>query len=282
VLSATDLSWAARMSSLDLGSVRLVDCAATPCRGRRGRAELARTDGEWVIAAILRHGRSRFSQGDCRAEPVPGSVIVWHSAAPAEFAITEKLVKRCVIVPRDVLGAVSRSLDHVSALELVAGNPTVQLFRSVAHDVARCAADLDAGARIASGRVLTELLSTCLAPHRLPGRAALQAGLFARAREHIERRVGDPSLRPGTVAAELRVPLRTLQDVFAQRGETIWGYIRDLRLERCNAELRTGTDRTVTEIAFAHGFTNAAHFTRCFRERYGMTPRDARAASLAA
>jgi acyl-CoA dehydrogenase len=30
----------------------------------------------------------------------------------------------------------------------------------------------------------------------------------------------------------------------------------------------------VTEIAFAHGFTNAAHFTRCFRERYGVTDPD--------
>jgi AraC family transcriptional regulator, positive regulator of tynA and feaB len=81
------------------------------------------------------------------------------------------------------------------------------------------------------------------------------------------------------LAITFRVPLRPLQDVFTQRGETIWAHIRTLRLERSYTELQRGADRTVMEIAFANGFTNAAHFTRCFRERFGVTPRDVQAAA---
>jgi AraC-like DNA-binding protein len=38
----------------------------------------------------------------------------------------------------------------------------------------------------------------------------------------------------------------------------------------------TQRSRTVTEIAFLHGFNNASHFGRVFRERYGTTPSDYR------
>jgi AraC-like DNA-binding protein len=34
--------------------------------------------------------------------------------------------------------------------------------------------------------------------------------------------------------------------------------------------------RTVTAIAFDHGFNSPTHFGRVFRARYGMTPREYR------
>jgi AraC-like DNA-binding protein len=273
---------AARACAHDLGPARLVDCAAAPTIGRRDRREIARTEGDWVVATIHVRGRSRFVQGDCAVEPAAGSVLVWHSTRPAEFAISQTLVKRSVYLPRDLLAGVCRQLDPRSAIVLAPDDPAVALFRAVAADVARCAHALDTSARTASARVLADLLATCLQPHRLPGRAALQTGLFALACDHIERRISDPQLRPTTVAEELRVPLRTLQDVFTQRGETIWAHIRTLRLERSYTELQRGADRTVMEIAFANGFTNAAHFTRCFREHFGLPPRDVQAAARAA
>jgi transcriptional regulator GlxA family with amidase domain len=113
------------------------------------------------------------------------------------------------------------------------------------------------------------------------GRPALQTGLYERARHHIERRLDDPGLRAATLASELGVPLRTLQDVFAQRGETISEPIRTLRLGRCHTDLQRADGRTVTEIAFAHGFTDSSHFSRIFREHYGLTAREVQAAAAA-
>jgi AraC-like DNA-binding protein len=39
--------------------------------------------------------------------------------------------------------------------------------------------------------------------------------------------------------------------------------------------------RTVTEIAFLHGFNNASHFGRVFRVRFGATPSEYRRRSAA-
>jgi AraC-like DNA-binding protein len=35
-------------------------------------------------------------------------------------------------------------------------------------------------------------------------------------------------------------------------------------------------DRSVSEIAYHWGFNDAAHFSRTFKARFGMSPRDAR------
>ncbi|UCH76212.1 MAG: GlxA family transcriptional regulator [Rhodospirillales bacterium] len=51
-------------------------------------------------------------------------------------------------------------------------------------------------------------------------------------------------------------------------------YLR-LRLERARL-LLTQTTMPVTEIAFACGFTSASHFSKCYRDMFGRTPRDQR------
>ena len=53
------------------------------------------------------------------------------------------------------------------------------------------------------------------------------------------------------------------------------------RLEECARRLRDPADaaRSVTEIAFDCGFTDASYFGRSFRQRYGQTPREFRRTS---
>ncbi|MBL8942370.1 MAG: helix-turn-helix domain-containing protein [Myxococcales bacterium] len=52
------------------------------------------------------------------------------------------------------------------------------------------------------------------------------------------------------------------------------------RLDRCRAQLLdpAHAHRSISEIAFALGFTSAAHFSRAFRARFGRSPRTLRAA----
>lgn len=56
-------------------------------------------------------------------------------------------------------------------------------------------------------------------------------------------------------------------------GQTPVELIRNMRLERA-AELLRGSSRSVNEVADLVGFSYANYFARCFKEKYGVSPKD--------
>lgn len=103
-------------------------------------------------------------------------------------------------------------------------------------------------------------------------------------RTYIETHLHDPTLTPGSVAAAVHLSPRRLHQLFEADGETVGAYILRRRLEECARAMSDASQRsrTVTEIAFLHGFNNASHFGRVFRERYQATPSDFRRRAIAA
>jgi AraC-like DNA-binding protein len=78
------------------------------------------------------------------------------------------------------------------------------------------------------------------------------------------------------VAKSCGMSERTFYRVFRQAtGETPNGYLKRLRLEHA-AEMPCASDDTVTEIAYAVGFSDSNFFTREFRRIYGHSPTDYR------
>jgi len=78
------------------------------------------------------------------------------------------------------------------------------------------------------------------------------------------------------VAKSCGMSERTFYRVFRQAtGETPNGYLKRLRLEHA-AEMPCASDDTVTEIAYAVGFSGSNFFTREFRRIYGHSPTDYR------
>jgi AraC family transcriptional regulator len=55
-------------------------------------------------------------------------------------------------------------------------------------------------------------------------------------------------------------------------GETLFQYIRRIRLEKACFLLLSQTDFSITEIAFKTGFSTPSGFTRSFSEYYGSSP----------
>ena len=54
-------------------------------------------------------------------------------------------------------------------------------------------------------------------------------------------------------------------------GETLFGFIHRLRIEKAAGALLNHPDQSVLEIALDHGFASAATFARAFKTRFGMS-----------
>jgi AraC-like DNA-binding protein len=97
----------------------------------------------------------------------------------------------------------------------------------------------------------------------------------ARARLYIEQHLRTPDLTPCSIASKLKLSPRYLRMIFASGNETVSAYILRRRLEECARQIEDPrwSDHSITEIAFSWGFNSAPHFTRSFRDRYGIAPR---------
>jgi acetamidase/formamidase/AraC-like DNA-binding protein len=107
------------------------------------------------------------------------------------------------------------------------------------------------------------------------GATTTQAALLHRIFQTIERRLDDPDLTPARVAQREGISERYLQKLFEGAGDNFSHYVRERRLQRSWADLSSPSEahRSVSEIAFHYGFNDAAHFSRTFRERFGLSPR---------
>ncbi|MCW2704183.1 MAG: AraC family transcriptional regulator [Blastococcus sp.] len=98
-----------------------------------------------------------------------------------------------------------------------------------------------------------------------------------RVERYVLEHLRETSLSAARIAATHYVSVRQLYYVWsAHHDESLAEWIMFQRLDRASHALARGED-TITSVAHLYGFADAAHFSRRFRERYGVTPRDWRA-----
>ncbi|MFJ3796146.1 helix-turn-helix domain-containing protein [Streptomyces sp. NPDC090088] len=106
--------------------------------------------------------------------------------------------------------------------------------------------------------------------------AAARQALLHRVKTFARARLGSAELSPSVLARSHNISLRYLQLLFQDENTSPALWIRNERLGRCRDDLadpRTA-HLTVANVAERWGLDSASHFSKLFRERYGLTPRE--------
>ena len=92
---------------------------------------------------------------------------------------------------------------------------------------------------------------------------------------HLEEPLSQEEL-----AAAVGISRRQLERLFQRHvGRPPNRYYMQLRLDRAR-KLLLQTDMAIVDVAMACGFVSASHFAKCYRQFYGVTPRQARVSGL--
>ena len=107
-----------------------------------------------------------------------------------------------------------------------------------------------------------------------PARQAMLARIKAFARGRLD----DPDLKPEMLAQQHHISLRYLQKLFQEHDESPASWIRDERLSLAAFELSDPRFQhlPIAVVGERAGLYGASHFSRLFRARYGVSPREYR------
>lgn len=109
-------------------------------------------------------------------------------------------------------------------------------------------------------------------PERAEPLGATAPAPVRRAIRIMEAHLEDPLSIPD-ICQEVGISQRQLDRLFAASvGKSPALYYRDIRLDRARGFV-TQTDMRLCDVAVASGFTCQSHFSRAYRERFGLPPR---------
>ena len=106
--------------------------------------------------------------------------------------------------------------------------------------------------------------------------AVVESAFLVRFREVVEARMEDSEVSVDDLAAEMNLSrVQLYRKIKTITGSSPVELLRSTRLKRAYQMLLT-TDKSVSEVAYAVGFTAPSYFSKCFKEEYGMVPGDIR------
>jgi len=105
-----------------------------------------------------------------------------------------------------------------------------------------------------------------------------QALLERRVLKTIDEHFVDPNFSATRLAELVGVSRRYIDMILASANTTFGKAVLERRLDRCHNMLTNNRygGKSITDIAFDTGFNDLSHFSKRFRERFGISPRMAR------
>jgi AraC-like DNA-binding protein len=101
-----------------------------------------------------------------------------------------------------------------------------------------------------------------------------QCARLCRILSYLEENFSDHQLTPTRIADANYVSVRHLHGLFQQCGTTVSKWIWNRRLKAGREDLLDSAKASLTicEIAYSRGFNDSAHFSRAFKDRFGLSP----------
>jgi acetamidase/formamidase/AraC-like DNA-binding protein len=270
-----------------------------------GHAAASRRHAEGVVLARLAAGSQAVSPFPHLADDVPIVLLPVEDGVTLRTATGHQIIStgQLLLLPRKgdwsvafqrdmraVVLSVTSDAFHgrkvskpvLDEVRILASGGFTEVFSRMLDSAARNLEALSDPEWAAVAQSLADLLPTfvrqLVAPTTEAGGTATQAAILHRLCQTIERKLDDPDLTPARVAEAEGISERYMQKLFEGSGSSFTHYLRERRLQRTSAELSNPaeTHHSISEIAYRNGFNDSAHFSRAFRHRFGLSPREFR------
>jgi AraC-like DNA-binding protein len=275
-----DGSFQGRIEASDVGSLAISRVTQSALRTEATTETVRRHAKHDTVSVIVKTaGLSTVTQDGRHSVQRPGDIVVV-DRRPAVLASSDGSQSYLLEVPRQRLETALGDPRRYAAVTMDGGAPGASVARTYLQELVRVGEALspDMAQRMAS--IGIDLIIASLAeglardvPDDQRGHATVQ-----RAKAYVETHLGEPSLDPAGLAAAMGVSLRRLQELFHARGRCVSEWIWERRLATAAERLAdpAWAHVAIGAVSYHCGFASQAHFSRRFREQFGLPPSEFR------
>lgn len=271
-----DTSFPADHIAWNLGGMLIVQQDTPPHSYMRSQAKVkANLIDHWHIS-VLRNGRTWTEVDGHVLEGEPGKVELRSLGHPFRGRSTEA-TSLSLFLPRELLFDVPTpvEIENNIALSGVFTSMLIEYLDSVEDNLSRFAAtDLPHVVQTVRNMIVASVSTSAAQSTGVEQHSAL--AVTERVRRFVESNLTSGELTVEQICRELGISRTRLYQIFEQYGG-VHHYIQRRRLLSAHAALSDPANREqIIDIAFAVGFSSAAHFSRAFSKEFGYSPREAR------
>jgi len=264
----------------NLGELSLTRVASSRQRVFRTQSRIARAREDYLLFAFGTDGVGGVVQDGRETLIRPGAFAFYDTTRPYELSFDADFVQTILQVPRKTALARFGAIEDLTAIAFGADQPLHRLASDFITRLPQVIDSVEPSVAMRLSAQALDLVALAIAPSATrPHASSYSAALLYRLKAHIHAHLGDPHLSLSGTAAALSMSSRHVNNLLAAQGESFGRYVLARRLEQCRRNLADPSlaHRQIAEIAYAWGFNDQSHFSRAFRQRFGLSPREFRA-----
>ncbi|HEV2503912.1 MAG TPA: helix-turn-helix domain-containing protein [Mesorhizobium sp.] len=271
-----------KLLSVNLGPCRLSEIRAKAHMVVNDRAHWRSFDPDAIKILVQVAGRSHFEQQSVAVDLNPRSAIIYDPVRSYSLQNLTGVDQLILQVPRstfsdDTLARLAAPLplpgDDDSLTHIVSGLMRMAIDDGRRLDEANCRRVGESLIQLVNGLI-------CSKPQLVDQRRSPLEALRERIVAYIDANLSRSDLSADEIARHMGCSRRYLHRAFEGEDITLERFVWDRRLERSREALMAGNGASISEIAFACGFNSSAHFSRAFKAKYEVSPRELRDAVL--
>ncbi|MEY9359760.1 AraC-like DNA-binding protein [Bradyrhizobium yuanmingense] len=234
--------------------------------------------GDYIIGTMLNGTSTLIQQEGREAIRGVGQAMLYTNAAPIAAQHDGPVAIRCVTVPRALLAERLPNFEDL-AVKPLAASPALRHLERYLAIVIDSDIDADLVLKENISTHLIDLVALVLGARgdsaELATRRGLRAARLQDVIANLRARFADASFSPSELAHSLGLSQRYVQELLHETGSSFTERVTELRLQKARKMLLDSryNRSKISDIAYACGFNEVSYFNRCFRRRFGTSPR---------
>lgn len=278
IISPVDETFHSETRIFPLNDVQLSNIRSSAISIKKRPRDPDLDNQDTYLAVVLLSGRYWLEQHGREANLQPGDIAIYDAARQHRIDCPDDFAKLIFAIPRQILSNKFSMADACTATRIPSNCGIGAVASNFLRSWATEATQLKPHDLASVSDLSIDMLAMALASIKPAGfrRSRSQAFTLKLIKSYVEQNLSNPNLNTTLIASAVGLSPRQINALFAQEDISLMRYVLQRRLERCYQDIQSQEYKKlrISDIAFHWGFNDLSHFSRTFRQQFGLSARE--------